>query len=85
VDEPVEEEHEQQLLQAAAPVNFINSPATHRLTQEPYHDTRELHHHDAHDINTPVAPAAATCKKNSSSPRDLHLMSNMHMMKCGDR
>jgi hypothetical protein len=29
------------------------------LTHEPYHDTHELHHHDAHDIDTPVAPAAA--------------------------
>ncbi|CAM6022520.1 unnamed protein product, partial [Sphagnum balticum] len=60
VDEPAKEEHEQQLLQGAAPVNLINSPAAHRLTHEPYHDTRELHHHDAHDIDTPVAPAAAT-------------------------
>jgi hypothetical protein len=63
VDGPAEEEHEQQLLQGAAPVNLINSPAAHRLTHEPYHDTRELHHHDAHDIDTPVAPAAATGKK----------------------
>ncbi|CAK9275352.1 unnamed protein product [Sphagnum jensenii] len=60
VDEPAGEEHEQQLLRAAAPVNLINSPAAHRLTHEPYHDTHELHHHDAHDINTPVAPATAT-------------------------
>jgi hypothetical protein len=80
VDEPAEEEHEQQLL----PVNLINSPAALRLTHEPYHDTRELHHHDAHDIDTPVAPATATGKKLSSSPQDLHLMSNMHTMKCGD-
>jgi hypothetical protein len=56
VDEPAEEEHEQQLLQAAAPVNLINSPAAHRLTHE-------LHHHDAHGIDTPGAPAAATGKK----------------------
>ncbi len=63
VDEPAEEEHEQQLLQAAAPVNLINSPAAHRLTHEPYHDTHELRHHDAHDIDTPGAPAAATGKK----------------------
>ncbi len=60
VDEPAEEEHEQQLLQEAAPVNLINSPAAHRLTHEPYHDTHELHHHDAHDIDTPGTPAAAT-------------------------
>jgi hypothetical protein len=63
VDEPAEE-HEQQLLQVAAPVNLINSPAAHRLTHEPYYDTHELHHHDAHDIDTPGAPAAATGKKN---------------------
>jgi hypothetical protein len=63
VDEPAEEEHEQQLLQVAAPVNLIKSPATHRLTHEPYHDTHELHHHDAHDIDTPGAPAAAPRKK----------------------
>jgi hypothetical protein len=63
VDEPAQEEHEQQLLQAAAPVNLINSPAAHRLTHEPYHDTHELHHHDTHDIDTPVAPAAAIGKK----------------------
>jgi hypothetical protein len=62
VDEPVEE-HEQQLLQAGAPVNLINSPAAHKLTHEPYHDTHELHHHEAHDIDTPGAPAAATGKK----------------------
>jgi len=55
VDEPAEGKHEQQLLRAAAPVNLINSPAAHRLTHEPYHD--------AHDIDTPVAPAAATGKK----------------------
>jgi hypothetical protein len=65
------------LLQAAAPVNLINSPAAHRFTHE-------LHHHDAHDIDTPGAPAGATGKKLSSSSRDLHLMSNMYMMKCGD-
>jgi hypothetical protein len=63
VDEPAQEEHEQQLLQAAAPVSLINSPAAHRLTHEPYHDTHELHHHDTHDIDTPVALAAATGKK----------------------
>jgi hypothetical protein len=63
VDEPAEEEHEQQLLQAAAPVNLINSPAAHRLTHESYHDTHEPHHHDAHDIDTPVAPATTTGKK----------------------
>jgi hypothetical protein len=59
VDEPAEEEHEQQSLRAAAPVNLINYPAAHRLTHEPYHDTHELHLHDAHDIDTAVAPAAA--------------------------
>jgi hypothetical protein len=59
VDEPAEEEHEQQL----SPVNLINSPAAHRLTHEPYHDTHEFHLHDAHDIDTPVTPAAATGKK----------------------
>jgi hypothetical protein len=37
VDESAKEEHEQQLLQAAAPVNLINSPAAHRFTHEPYH------------------------------------------------
>jgi hypothetical protein len=63
VDEPAEEEHEQQLFQAAAPVNLINSPTAHRLTHEPYHHTHELHHHDEHDIDTPGAPAAATGKK----------------------
>jgi hypothetical protein len=62
VDEPTEEKHEQQLLRPAAPVNLINSPTAHRLTHEPYHDTHELHHHDAHDIDTPIAPAAATAK-----------------------
>jgi hypothetical protein len=62
VDEPAEEEHEQQLLQAAAPVNLIKCPAAHRFTHEPYHDIHELHH-DAHDIDTPGAPAAATGKK----------------------
>jgi hypothetical protein len=63
VDEPAEE-HEQQLLQAATHVNLINSPAAHTLTHE-------LHHHDAHDIDTPRAQAAATGKKivfNSSGP-----------------
>ncbi len=55
VDEPAEEDHEQ-LLRAAAPVNLINSPAPLRLTHEPYHDT----HDDAHDIDTPGSPAAAT-------------------------
>jgi hypothetical protein len=64
VDEPAEEEHEQQLLRAATPVNLINCPAAHRLTDEPYHDIHEPHHHDAHDTDTPVAPAAATGKKN---------------------
>ncbi len=62
-DEPAGEEHEQQLLRAAAPVNLINSPAAHRLTQEPYHDTHELHDDDAHDIDTPVAPPTATGRK----------------------
>jgi len=57
VDEPAEEEHEQ-----LPPVNLINFPAPHRLTHEPYHDTHELHHHEAHDIDTPGAPAAATGK-----------------------
>jgi len=77
VDELAEEEHEQRLLQAAAPVNLMNSPATHRLTHE-------LHHHVTHDIDTPGVPVGATGKKLSSSPRDLHVMSNMHMMKCDD-
>jgi hypothetical protein len=63
VDESAKEEHEKQLLQAAAPVNLINSPAAHRITHEPYHHTHELHHHDAHDIDTPGAPARATRKK----------------------
>jgi hypothetical protein len=63
VEEPAEEEHEQQLLRAAAPVNLINSPAALILTHEPYHDTHKLHHHHTHDINTGVAPAAATGKK----------------------
>ncbi len=63
VDDPGEEKHEQQLLQAAALVNLINSPAAHRLTHESYHDTHELHHHDAHDVDTPVAPATPTGKK----------------------
>jgi len=63
VDELAEEEHEQRLLQAAAPVNLMNSPATHRLTHEPYHDTHELHHHDTHDIDTPGVPVGATGKK----------------------
>jgi hypothetical protein len=63
VDESAKEEHEKQLLQAAAPVNLINSPAAHRITHEPYHHTHELHHHDAHDIDTPGAPARATGKK----------------------
>jgi hypothetical protein len=57
------QEHEQQLFQAAAPVNLINPPPVHRLTHEPYHDTHELHHHDEHDIDTPGVPAAATGKK----------------------
>jgi hypothetical protein len=76
VDEPAEEEHEQQLLQVATPVNLINSPAVHRLTHQ-------LNHHDTHDIDTPGAPAAATGKKivfNSSGSA-----SNVkHVQKCGD-
>jgi hypothetical protein len=51
------------VLRAAAPVNLINSPAAHRLTHEPYHNTHEVHHHDAHHIDNPVATAAATGKK----------------------
>ncbi|CAM6047469.1 unnamed protein product [Sphagnum compactum] len=75
VDEPAEEEHEEQLLMAAAPVNLINSPAAHRLTHEPYHDTHELHHHDAHDIDTPVAPAAATRSPQQKAAEEVHHVS----------
>ncbi|CAM5999656.1 unnamed protein product [Sphagnum balticum] len=76
VDEPAEEEHEQQLLQVAAPVNLIKSPAAYRLTHEPYHDTHELHHHDAHDIDTPGAPAAATRSPQQKAAAEVHHVSN---------
>ncbi|CAK9193957.1 unnamed protein product [Sphagnum jensenii] len=74
VDEPAEEEHEQQLLQAAAPVNLIKCPAAHRFTHEPYHDIHELHH-DAHDIDTPGVPAAATGSPQQKAAAEVHHVS----------
>ncbi|CAK9230717.1 unnamed protein product [Sphagnum troendelagicum] len=51
----------------------LMNPAEEEVVVAP--TTRELHHHDAHDIDTPVAPATATGSPQQKAGAEVHHVS----------